>query len=77
LATYPANLSPLLFGSEFANFGGDFGEWSRHSTANRANDPFDVRTVLRRSWRAQHFPNAKLFHLLGEIRTEDAVAIWQ
>jgi hypothetical protein len=26
LATYPANLCPLLFGGEFAKFGSDFGE---------------------------------------------------
>ena len=45
--------------------------------ANRANDPLDVRTLLRHSWRSQHFLNAKLFHLLAEIRTEDAVAVSQ
>ena len=26
MATYPANLCPLLFGGEFAKFGSDFGE---------------------------------------------------
>ena len=31
--------------------------------ANRANDPLDVRPLLRRSWRSQHFLNAKQFHL--------------
>ena len=46
-------------------------------TANRADHPLDVRTLLRRSWRSQYFPNAELLHLLGEIRTEDAVAITQ
>ena len=43
--------------------------------ANGADHPFDVRTLPRRSWRSQRFLNAKLLHLLGEIRTEDAVAI--
>jgi hypothetical protein len=45
--------------------------------ANRANDPLDVRTLLRHSWRSQYFPNARLLNLLGEIRTEDAVAVSQ
>ena len=45
--------------------------------ANRTNDPLDVRTLLRRSWRSQQFLNAKLFDLLGEISTEDAVEIMQ
>jgi hypothetical protein len=47
------------------------------TAANRADQPLDVRTLGRRSWRSQHFLNAKLFHLLGEIRTEDAVAVPQ
>jgi hypothetical protein len=45
--------------------------------ANRANDPLDVRTLLRHPWRSQHLLNVQLVHLLGEIRTEDAVAIPQ
>jgi hypothetical protein len=45
--------------------------------ANRSNDPLDVRTLSRRSWRSQYFLNAKLFHLPREISTEDAVAIAQ
>ena len=45
--------------------------------ANRADDPLDVRPLLWRSWRSQHFLNAKFLHLLGETRTEDAVAVWQ
>ncbi|MCX6628409.1 MAG: hypothetical protein NTW28_12360 [Candidatus Solibacter sp.] len=31
LATYPANLCPLLFGSEFAKLGCDFGKAVGHS----------------------------------------------
>ena len=45
--------------------------------ANRTNDPLDLRTLLRHSGRSQHFLNAKLVHLLGEIRTECAVAVAQ
>ena len=44
---------------------------------NGADHPLDVRTLPRRSRRPQHFLNAKLFHLPGEIRTEDAVAVAQ
>jgi hypothetical protein len=43
----------------------------------RANDPLDVRTLLRHSGRSQHLLNVQLLHLLGEIRTEDAVAVSQ
>jgi hypothetical protein len=43
-------------------------------TANRTNDPLNVRTL---PWRSQHFLNAKLFHLLGEISTENAVPATQ
>jgi hypothetical protein len=45
--------------------------------ANRADHPLDVRTLLGRSWRSQHFLNAQLFHPTGEISTEDAVAVSQ
>jgi hypothetical protein len=45
--------------------------------ANRSNDPLDIRTLPRRSWRSQYFLNAKLFHLPGEISTEDTVAVAQ
>ena len=45
--------------------------------SNRTNDPLDVRTLPRRSWRSQHFLNAKLFDIAGEIGIEDAVAITQ
>jgi hypothetical protein len=44
--------------------------------ANRANDRLDVRTLPRHSWRSQYFPNARLLNL-GEIRTEDEVAVAQ
>jgi hypothetical protein len=46
-------------------------------TANRTKDPLDVGTLPRRSWLSQHFLNAKLFHLLGEISTENAVPVTQ
>ena len=46
-------------------------------TANRADHPLDIRTLLRHSWRSQHFLHHKFLHLLGEARTEDAVAVWQ
>jgi hypothetical protein len=45
--------------------------------ANRANDPLDVRTLLRHSRRSQYFPNARLLNLFGEIRSEDSVAVAQ
>jgi len=45
--------------------------------ANRSNDPLDIRTLPRCSWRSQYFLNAKLFHLPGEISTEDTVAVAQ
>jgi hypothetical protein len=45
--------------------------------AYRADDPLDIGPLLRRSWRSKHFLNAKLLHLLVEIRTEDAVAASQ
>ena len=45
--------------------------------AYRDDHPLDVRPLLWRSWRSQHFLNAKLFHPLAEIRTEDAVAVPQ
>src|SRR5215470_4267156 len=44
---------------------------------NRSDDPLDIPPLLRRSWRAKHFLNAKFFHLLREVRTEDAVAVPQ
>jgi hypothetical protein len=44
--------------------------------ANRADHPLHVRTLLRHSWRSQPL-NAQLFHLLGEIRTEDAIPVSQ
>jgi hypothetical protein len=44
-------------------------------TTHCSDHPLDVRTLPRRSWRYQHFLNAKLFHLPGEITTEDAVAV--
>jgi hypothetical protein len=44
---------------------------------NRANDPLDVRTLLRHPRRSQHFLNPKFLHLLREARIEDAVAISQ
>ena len=34
---------------------------------NCTNDPLDVRTLPRSSWRSQYFLNAKLFHLPSEI----------
>jgi hypothetical protein len=45
--------------------------------ANRADQTLDVRTLLRRSRRSQHFLNSKLHHLLAEIRSEDAVPVAQ
>src|SRR5215471_6059456 len=44
---------------------------------NGAGHALDVRTLPRRSSRSQQFLNAQLFHLLGEIGTEDAVAVAQ
>src|SRR6516164_11831242 len=44
---------------------------------NRADHLLDVRTLLRHSERSQHFLNPKFLHLLGEIRTEDAVTVSQ
>jgi hypothetical protein len=45
--------------------------------ANRADHPLHVRTLLWHSCRSQHFLNAQLFHLLGEIRTEGAIPVSQ
>ena len=42
---------------------------------NGADHPLDVGTLPRRSWRSQHFLNAKFRHLLGEIGTKDAGAV--
>ena len=44
-------------------------------TANRMDHPLDVRTRRRHSGRSQYFLNPKFLHLLGEARTEDAVAV--
>jgi hypothetical protein len=45
--------------------------------ANRANDPLDVRSLLRYAWRAEHFTNTELFHWVREIGTEDPIAVPQ
>src|SRR6516225_8479122 len=45
--------------------------------ANRADDPLDVRPLLRRAGRSQHFLNPKFLHLVSEIRTEDSVTVSQ
>jgi hypothetical protein len=45
--------------------------------AKRADHPLDIGSLLRRSGRSQHFLNAQLLHLLGELRTEDAAAVSQ
>ena len=42
---------------------------------NCTDDPLDIRTLLRRSGRSQHFLNAKLLQLLRETRTEDPVPV--
>jgi hypothetical protein len=44
---------------------------------NCTDDPLDVRTLPRRSWRSHYFLNARLFHVPGEISTEDSVAVAQ
>src|SRR6516165_12203037 len=44
---------------------------------NCTDDPLDIRTLLRRPWRSQHFLNPQFLHLLREARTEDSVTVSQ
>ena len=43
--------------------------------ADRADQPFDVRPLPRRSWRRQHLLDPLRFHLVYELLAEDLVAV--
>jgi hypothetical protein len=45
--------------------------------ANRANHPFDIRTLPRRARGRKHLLDAHCFHLIDEFFAEDAIAIPQ
>jgi len=61
LATYPANLCPLLWGAEFAEFGSDFGE----PVCQSIKDGQGITGVGQRAPKHFHYMLRNLYSLQG------------